>query len=209
MSGEPTDSTQIYLIDGGEPPWGDYGDILIHGMSAHLGRNADGTIQLERTAPFIPPITFPGIDDIVVTSEMKAAMEAEGLRGVSFKPVDKTLIVDVPWHTWDLDAEDPPYYPEDGEPEGFILDKPHSPELAEQLGEIWEVVLEDGAEMKRAEMNDDTTWDSHFYYVEGSWNGNDLFTVEENRYMYASARAKLWFEENYPKWTSFKNGNRH
>ena len=47
-------------------PWGDYGLILIHGMSCHLPRE-NGLIQLERTGPFIPPMTIPGTGDVVLT----------------------------------------------------------------------------------------------------------------------------------------------
>ena len=39
--------------------WGDYGSILIKGMSRHLPRR-DNLIQVERTGPFIPSITLPG-----------------------------------------------------------------------------------------------------------------------------------------------------
>ena len=48
------------VLRGSEPPWGDYGDVLVNGMSSG-GRDDDGFIKLERTGPFIPPITFPGI----------------------------------------------------------------------------------------------------------------------------------------------------
>jgi len=33
--------------------WGDYGDILQHGMTAHLPR-VDGKLALERTGSYIP-----------------------------------------------------------------------------------------------------------------------------------------------------------
>jgi hypothetical protein len=55
---------QIYILREAGAPWGDYGNILVHGMSAHAGRSMDGRIRLERTGPFVPPITFPGIGDI-------------------------------------------------------------------------------------------------------------------------------------------------
>src|SRR5438105_2367736 len=76
-----TDSPEPFvIIEGGEVPWGDYGSILTHGMTAHLERRGS-QLQLERTGPFIPPISFPGINDIVVTTEMRDAMQRAGFRG--------------------------------------------------------------------------------------------------------------------------------
>lgn len=200
---EKTDA--IYSMDRPEAPWGDYGYILIHGMSNHLGRRGgdDGPIQLERTGPFVPPISFPGPGHIIVTNEMKQQMEQAGFRGITFRPVEKTHIVNVPWHEWDLTADAPKYYPEGSEPEGFILNEPHSAELAESLGLIWEVVLTDSAEVVR--QTDPTTQETVFRYVAGSWNGSDLFSVSENYYKYISPRAKSWFEQHAGKWVSFKS----
>ena len=173
---EGTNTREVFRIGGGEVPWGDYGRILVHGMTAHLGREKteNGRLQLERTGPFVPPITFPGIGDIVVTDEMKQAMEKAGFRGVSFHPVFKVHFVEVPWHTWDLESDDPEFYPEEGEPEGYILDKEHSPKVADAVGDLWEVV----------------------YDREGD---GDFFG-----YMNVSRRAKYWFETHYPRWTSFR-----
>lgn len=123
----------IYRLDEANAPWGDYGSILFNGMSAHLGGD-DGPIQLERTGPFVPPITFPGIGDIIVTEEMKLLMEQAGFKGISFRPVEKAHIADVPWHNWNLTAEDPPFYPAGGEPAAYIFDQPHSPKLANEIG---------------------------------------------------------------------------
>lgn len=60
----------LYYLRRPEPYWGDYGDILIHGMSAYAERT-DGKIQLYRTGSFVPPISFPGISEVVVTDEFK------------------------------------------------------------------------------------------------------------------------------------------
>src|SRR5439155_24383330 len=90
-----------YRVEGGRAPWEDYGQILTHGMSAHLGRDARGTIQLERTGPFVPPISFPGIGDVLVTDAVKKQLEASGLSGFSFRAVRLARIVRLDWHLWD------------------------------------------------------------------------------------------------------------
>ncbi|MEJ7591488.1 MAG: hypothetical protein WKF77_08055 [Planctomycetaceae bacterium] len=138
---------------------------------------------------------------------MKQEMENAGFRGITFRPVEKTHIARVPWHEWDLTASEPEYYPEGGEPEGYILNEPHSAELAASLGPIWEVVLTDSAEVIRR--TDPTSHETTFAYVEGSWNGNDLFSVSENYYKYASARAKDWLEQRAGKWVSFQSAMHH
>ncbi len=69
-----------------EAPWGDYGHILVHGMTAHLPRAGD-KLQLERAAPFLPPITFPGIGDILVTDHVRKALAAAEFVGIGFRPV--------------------------------------------------------------------------------------------------------------------------
>src|SRR5262249_59136768 len=93
----PTSSTlrgvNFYRIAARKMPWGDYGSILVSGMSAHLPRK-DGLIQLERTAPFVPPISFPGIGDVVVTNAFRAELEASELTGFTFIPIVKARIVE-------------------------------------------------------------------------------------------------------------------
>ena len=96
----------FYRLGRASMPWGDYGSILASGMSTHLPRK-DGLIQLERTAPFVPPISFPGIGDIVVTNAFRAELEASGLTGFTFAPIVKARIVESNWETWDRDASKP------------------------------------------------------------------------------------------------------
>lgn len=198
---EGGDRDVIFEIRGGHVPWGDYGSILVHGMTAHLGRKGE-QLQLERTGPFVPPISFPGINDIVVTSEMKAHLENAGFRGITFRPVLKAHISNVDWHEWDLSDDEPEEYPQEGEPEGYILDYDHCEDTSAELGDLWEVVTSTGAEMERVQVGE-SPWEVEFRYVPGSWNGSDLFAVETNAIKYTSHRAKRWLETYYPEWTSF------
>ena len=129
----------FYCIAPPDAPWGDYGDILIHGMADHQGRK-DGLVQLERTGPFMPPITFPGLFYMmVVTDALRRELEQCGLVGMAFRSVIKAHIVELPWREWDTDAEEPQEYAESGEPPDYILERSHSPELAAQLGDLWEL----------------------------------------------------------------------
>jgi hypothetical protein len=124
-------------------PWGDDGDMLLSGMTAHLDRE-DGLLQLERTGPLVPPIAITGIDatgysQIVVTEEFKSLLETTDLCGARFLPVIKRHIVRLDWQLWDQTADEPAEYPDSGEPEDYILARPHDQAVADQMGALWEL----------------------------------------------------------------------
>jgi hypothetical protein len=98
-------------------------------MTSHSSRDGD-KLRLERTGPFIPPISFPGISDVLVTDSIRGELDVAGLSGFSFREVVKHRIVRLDWHNWDKDAHEPVSYPAGGEPENYILGCKHSPEVA-------------------------------------------------------------------------------
>jgi hypothetical protein len=180
--------------------WGDYGDILQHGMTAHLPR-LGGRLALERTGPYIPPITLPGIGDIVLTAEARARLEASGLTGFSFEPVEKALIVELHWEDWDRDAEEPPEFPETGEPEDYILGRPHSPVAAMSIGDLWEVVVRPTVTVLRSKSN--VTFDDDLRIDVSAWNGDDLIRSEGYGSILFSERARNWFTEEWGTYVQF------
>ncbi len=196
------DMDEIYVLQEPCHPWGDYGSILFNGLFSRPVRvnGDDGILRLERTGPFVPPISFPGSGAVVVTDSMKSALLAADFQGISFQPVEKVKIVDLPWHEWDFSAPEPPQYPLEGEPEGYVLENEHSRAVSKKVGNLWEVVLIDSATVVRIEGSKRKTT---FAYVPGTWNGNDLFSVDENYYVYCSPRAKAWFERYFAPWTAF------
>ena len=188
----------FYVLDKPESQWGDYSDILIHWMSCHLGKSGE-LIQLERVGPYVPPISFPGISDVVVTDEFKKLLEMSGLNGLNFKPVIKKQIVELDWQKWDQSAEEPFEYPEDGEPESYILGKPHSPKISEQIGNLWEVVLEKVCKAGKADPG------YHSIFLNNrSWGGQDLFIAQNRGYIFITEKAKVWFEQNAKQHVAFK-----
>lgn len=113
--------------------WGDYGHILQHGMCSHVS-GYEGPLQIERTGPYVPPITLPGIRNVILTTPSKQLLDSSGLTGFSFRPVKKALTVELHWETWDWSAEEPEEFPESGEPEDYILGQPDSPKASAALG---------------------------------------------------------------------------
>ena len=180
--------------------WGDYGSILIRGMSRHLPRK-DNLIQLERTGPFIPPITVPGLGDIVATSDLKNELEASSFTQLTFAPVLKARIVDNHWEKWDLTSEKPAEYPETGEPEDYILARPHSPVVAEQLGDLWEVILPEDAEVEGVRIGRGV-WE--YRVNQSTWRGSHLFRAKGKRHVIATETAKSWLADRAKDWLGFQ-----
>lgn len=180
--------------------WGDYGDMLQHGLTAHLAR-VGGRLSLERTGPYMPPITFPGIGDIILTSAARKLLETSGLSGFTFRLVNKTRIVELRWHEWDLTSEDPREFPETGEPEDYILGRRPNQRIAQEMGEIWELVVPITAKIGRPQPIVHSF--SDLYIVRDSWNGTDLFRGDGYGGVLVTERARLWLAEHFKGYTEF------
>jgi hypothetical protein len=183
-----------FRLRGPDEPWGDYGSILFHGMSCYSDRE-DGLIQLERTGPFIPPISFPA-SDIIITAAFRQQLESAGLTGLCLRPVIKHLIVASEWHLWDRSAEDPAFYPNSGEPEDYILGHKHRADLADEMGPLWEVCPPVVARIERSD---------GIRLVVESIPSLDFFRAEGVGYNYVSARARGWLEDHAAEWVKFED----
>jgi hypothetical protein len=196
-------ATRIFKIESksiipGE--WGDYGDILQHGMASHRPR-VGGPLALERTGPYIPPITLPGIGHVVLNSHARELLESSGLSGFTFRPVEKVLTVELRWETWDLTADEPPYVPDSGEPEDYILGQPDSPAASAALGELCEVVVPDTATILRPEGTVSSYKELRLDL--STWNNADLFRGDGYRSILFTERARKWFLDNWGKFVEF------
>jgi hypothetical protein len=59
-------------------PWGDYGNILISGLVER--DETSGLLLVERTAPFVPPISVAGLHSpVVVTDPFRHELAGSGL----------------------------------------------------------------------------------------------------------------------------------
>jgi hypothetical protein len=176
----------LFILESPETPWGDYGSILLHGMSSRDTRS--GNLVIERTGPFIPPITMPGLSDIVITASARAALESGHFSGAVFKPIIKKRIVHLDWHLWDKTSPDPRKYPAGGEPENYILGRRHSAEAAEALGELWEFHIPETPGLQLAGGA-----------VSASlYSGEDICRGSQWGYVYVSVRFKEWLENHFP-----------
>lgn len=189
----------FYILNRVRDPWGDYGDMLTHGMA---GRAGDGVLELERTGPFIPPISQPGMPGIVVTDEFRIRVEESSLTGIAFQPVRKTRIVNVPWHDGSRGASAPLHYPKGGEPENYILRLPHHRTVSEQIGTLWELVPRNVCFTTRA--TSIARGSNDITLVTQDWDGSDIFLAEGVLYHYVTGKARDWLIANSRQFVDFK-----
>ena len=183
----------IYRLKRAEPPWGDYGDILTHGMATAV----DGkTLELERTGPFVPPISQPR-GFVVVTSEFLVSLRDSGLTGYEAHPVIKKKITYVDWRNWEPLGSEEMKYPAGSEPENYIERRKHSADAANALGELWHIRFLPGIRAAR---------EGGYHLLGSTWNGGDFLVVDGERpvYKYVSERARLWLIEDAGEWMSFQ-----
>jgi hypothetical protein len=197
---KPSLDGRFYHISFAPFPWGDYGHMLGHGMTAHLPREK-GMLQLERTGPFIPPISIPF--DIIVTDAFRKSIEQAGLTGLTFRTVVKKLIVEFHWEHWDR-SKDLPELPAGGCPEHYVLGHPHSQKAADQMGVVWEARMKRlcraGAINERA----DLSYDVCLYEPLDAVRDIDFFRAKQFGWYFVSRRAKQWLEAKAPQWVSFR-----
>ncbi|MDF1663389.1 MAG: hypothetical protein P1V97_16575, partial [Planctomycetota bacterium] len=114
---------------------GSYGDVLVHGLV-----NFDpkpGNLILERTGPFIPPITHP-LGTLLVNNEAKKKMERCSLFSeLNFEQVIIKKMVELHWEDWSLELLDVPIYPAENEPVNYIWKNNHNLHLASKTAPIW------------------------------------------------------------------------
>jgi hypothetical protein len=183
----------IYRLRRPDLPWGDYGDILAHGMAS---RSKDGDLELERTGPFVPPFSQPS-DFVVVTAGFLREIQGSGLTGYLFGPVKKKRISKVEWREWEPYGPKEMRYPAGGEPENYVLRRKHSPETAEAIGELWEIRFQPAIRVSR---------DGGYHLVLSSWDGSDFIVAQGEHpiYNYVSEKAREWLQEKVPEWIAFE-----
>ncbi|MGB7282081.1 MAG: hypothetical protein WBE13_07465 [Candidatus Acidiferrum sp.] len=158
-------------------------------------------MALERTGTFIPPITFPGIGDIVLTSAARNLLNSSSLTGFEFQPVRKAHIVELHWEKWDLNAAEPPQFPDSGEPEDYILGQPGSPTASAAMGELWEVVVPATATILRPQPVVRSY--KELKLDMNTWNGSDLFRSAGYGSVLFTQRARDWFTEHWGEYVDF------
>lgn len=185
----------IYRLKRPDLPWGDYGDILAHG-DAELSSD-HSTLELQRTGPFVPPLTQPTWSYVVVTDSLLNMLKSAKLTGFTVIPVSlvKTPLID--WRRWSPYGDAEMKYPAGNEPENYLLRRKHSPESSAAIGTLWYLQFQPGIQI---------SYGGGLHLLASTWNGNDFFVSDEDRpvHNYVSERARDWLLENVGEWVAFE-----
>jgi hypothetical protein len=189
--------------------WGDYGDVLVSG---YISRDAaTGQLLLHRGGPFAPPVFFPWSSicgrAFVVTGPFRQELERAPLGPLSFQPAVKDRIVHLPfgWQSWNRKADTPRERPSGGEPEAYIWDQPHSPAVAAEMPEFWEVlppVLP--CTIEREESHSLDVPDRRYFISKGA-EYRGLFRDREAWFdLIVDLPTRQWLEQRVGEWVSFE-----
>lgn len=129
--------SEVFRLRGRSAPWGDYGDMLLHGMISGHTFWGDELLAVERVGPFVPPISFP-FGEMLVTEALKSEIES-AFPDIAFRPTIYGKVTKIDWRSWDLGAKEPERYPAGGEPENYIERRKHAPEIAAEMPALWAV----------------------------------------------------------------------
>ena len=100
-------------------PWGDYGAMLFSGLLKVLDEHYDDleTPEIERAGPYFPDIYMANTSNIIVTDRVKTLLESSDISGITgYRRAIVKKMVDIDWQSWDLDSEDPLFYPKGNSP---------------------------------------------------------------------------------------------
>lgn len=180
--------THFYQLLGSHAPWGDYGHILRNGLLAPYQEGGSPVVEVERTGPFIPPITFP-FDAIVVTESTKEHMETDCFTGLQFARARYVKVVRLDWHKWDALAPEPQRYPASGEPENYIIKRKNCDRTAALMPTIWafDVPSTPGLQLMGSDR-----------FRRGHAPNADIF--REHSIHWVSERMRVWLEGNLGEW---------
>jgi hypothetical protein len=155
-----------------------------------------GALELERTGPYIPPLSQPS-DHVVVTDAFLPFLQESGLTGYDVCPVIKRKITKVDWRDWEPYGTKEMKYPAGGEPENYIERRKHSDAAADALGDLWWIRFRPGIRV---------TYDGGYRLLGHTWTGADFFVVDGERPIdnYVSQKAYDWLSTTLPEWVSFR-----
>jgi hypothetical protein len=99
----------------------------------------------------------------------------------------KQHISQVDWTSWNFVKDEPEFYPDDGEPENYILSLPHSQEIADKMETVWEVIIDENGNIDRS-------------HVQPGDKEIDIMRPKNSLWLIVTKKAKDWIEINCTSW---------
>jgi len=147
-------------------------------------------LHLRRTGPFVPPLTFPS-NHVVVTDALRKELEQADLGTFEFRPVVKEHVVECSWKITEgrgnlkLVTSRPPL-------RRRFEDMPHSPEVADAIGELWQWVLSPGASVDKYQPLPIRISRGTLLVDPASWKGSHFFAGLAFRPLIVSEIGAKW-----------------
>jgi hypothetical protein len=184
--------SEFFALDRAPSPWGDYGNILAHGLADFPKQGPPpATIHLSRTGPYVPPVTQPR-GHIIVIDSLRRELERSSFTGFGFSEVEYQKVVRLDWHTWNADADEPQHYPETGEPEDYVLTGSHDPSLLKEMPCLWALSVASTPDLQVG---------SRTFYADRH-PGTDI--ARHFARFWVSERMKDWLQSAAGAWVDFK-----
>jgi hypothetical protein len=180
---------RIYKIENQPMPWGDYGDLLLKGLL----HQEDNQLKIKRTGPYIPPIIVCGINTLITTNNFKELIESSHLHGYSFTPIEISKLVNIDWLSWDLNSDDPKFYPESGEPEDYIESGLNDEKLRQELNKLWVMNILPKIDVELVQGSE--WWINIPKIKQDTWKGNFGIT-DKIKSIFVDETGKDWLEKN-------------
>ncbi|MBI3968523.1 MAG: hypothetical protein HY329_23045 [Chloroflexi bacterium] len=190
----------VFSLEAPKMPWGEYGDIMMHGTTSPQGRRRDA-VPPERAGSFIPPISFVG-DGVIVTGELRRQLEESGLTGAAFRPLSPARLAQVAAERQPGPVSQSPGSAGAGAEAGTSpLSSDSDP--SGQVSDLWEIDLAEHASGVSEHIGPNA-WDFETSIVEATWDGTDWFRVASANTIFVSRRAREWLERVAGDWVSFR-----
>ena len=195
---------KYYLLENRSMPWGDYGAMLFSGLLKVLDEHYDDLEipEIERTGPYFPDIYMANTSNIIVTDRVKTLLESSDISGITgYRRAIVKKMVDINWQSWDLDSEDPLFYPKGNSPINYIRQGANSEDLMRSAPQAWELLVGRDGEIKK--LSDTRDYLDFSNLVLASSPSIDIFQPKNMLFIVVSERFKAFIEREKISTLSF------
>jgi len=187
---------KFYIAENKKMPWGDYGEALCYGYLNEMTEDYIAQLdvpELERTGPYIPMLYIVNFTKLIAVEAIKNILCDGNIMGIK-KVVEplKKHIVEIEWKEWDLNSENPLFFPSSGEPEDYIWEGAHDEKIAKNMPIVFCLEIEKNCSLEQISDIDDS--DNYAELVLVGEPSLDIFCPENRLYVIISERLKTVLE---------------
>ncbi|MEZ5324735.1 MAG: hypothetical protein R3F19_06700 [Verrucomicrobiales bacterium] len=166
-------------------PWGDLGMDLMNGV---ILDDTNGKLQLARTGPYVPQVSFPSTTYYVIRGTLRSQFEKLG--EFEYRSVEKIHICESDWEQWHQDRD--PRIKYSGGID-YIMSRPHSEEVSVLIGDLFQLIVP----MVETKPSWEEPVTNNDMLILESWKGDHIFT--DDHCFYVTEHGKRWIQALEPK----------